>query len=283
MLTVYFDRNVFADICELRNGLVTEDVRRIKDAVDSGSITIPASITLMEETIKVLRSSAEEYDQHLKTVFDLVNRRWMVKPPNELLIEDCASYAERQPYRRLTSVPDAMKDFLDLTKNKADLLVLADEIAQRFRKSADDITAGLLGAREAGLERKVGRPESFIDLWDGLAEGMIENLLGRCSRNIRRLCKKRGLMSMLEIKSLRIYTIYYTWVLHSGWFGIQNNPRKLTAGDLGDWFHAVQAAAADLFVTQESKTKSGKLPYILNHLPVSDFEVINLEEFLARI
>lgn len=283
MITVYFDRNVFADICELRHGLTVEDVRRIQSAVDSGSIIIPASTTLMEETVRVIQSSEEEYDQHIKTVLGLVDRQWMVKPPNELLVEDCASYAEQQPYRRLTAVPVAMRDFLDQTKNKADLLVLAEEITRRFRKSAEDITGGLRGAREAALEQNVGRPDDFADLWNGLSEKMIEDFLDRCSRNIRRLCKKRGITKMREITSIRIYTIYYGWLLHSGWFGIQNNPRNVKPGDLGDWFHAVQAAAAELFVTQESKTKAGKLPYILNLLPIRGFDVINLEEFLARI
>jgi hypothetical protein len=283
MLTVYFDRNVFADICELRNGLTIEEVKRIQGAVDSGSITIPTSITLLEETVRILQSSEEEYDQHIKTVFGLVNKRWMVKPPNELLIEDCASYAEQQPYQRLIPVPAAMSGFLDLTKNRNDLLLLAGKITQRFNQSAEDITGGLLGARAVGLERNVGRPDGFTDLWNGLAEGMIEDFLDRCSRIVRRLCKKRGLSKMLGIKSLRIYTIYYAWLLQSGWFGIQDKPRRVKPGDLADWFHAVQAAAADLFVTQESKTKPGKLPNILNQLHVSGFEVINLEEFLAKI
>jgi hypothetical protein len=49
---------------------------------------------------------------------------------------------------------------------------------------------------------------------------------------------------------------------------------------LGSVLHA---SAADLFATQESKTKSGKLAYILDQLPIQGFEVINLKQFLTRI
>jgi hypothetical protein len=51
------------------------------------------------------------------------------------------------------------------------------------------------------------------------------------------------------------------------------------ATTLGSVLHA---SAADLFVTQE-QTKSGKLAYILDQLPIQGFEVINLKQFLTRI
>jgi len=71
--TAYFDRNVFSDICELRIGLTHEDVAVIEQAVRSRSVLIPASITLFEETIRVLRESDEKYHQHIKTVFGLIH------------------------------------------------------------------------------------------------------------------------------------------------------------------------------------------------------------------
>lgn len=91
--TAYFNRNVFSDICELRRGLTHEDVAVIEKAVQSKSVLIPASITLFEETIRVLRESDEKYDQHIKTVFSLIHKAEMVKPPNQLLRDDCYSYA----------------------------------------------------------------------------------------------------------------------------------------------------------------------------------------------
>lgn len=283
IVTVYFDRNVFGDICELRRGLNHEDVEVIEQAVQSRSILIPASITLFEETISVLRESDQKYDQQIKTVFGLIHKTDMVKPPGQLLRDDCYSYAQRSPYERMTATPPKLKDILDMSKNKGDLLALAEEIAERFERSAISITAGLLDARGAGEERNVGTPDDFDEVWSGLGTTMIEGILGQVPRQIRKLCKKRGLENMLKIKSIRLYTIYYAWLIHSGWFGVQGEPRKMREGDVGDFFHAVQASASTIFVTQESKDKRDRLPFILGQIPIPDFTIMALTEFIAHL
>ena len=102
-------------------------------------------------------------------------------------------------------------------------------------------------------------------------------------RTIRRLCKKRGLEKMLEIKSFRLYTIYYAWLIHSGWFGVQGHPRKMKEGDVGDFFHAVQASSAFVFVTQESKDKPDKLPSILSQISTTGFTIMDLRDFVEHL
>ena len=279
----YFDRNVFGDICELRRGLTKEDVAVIEQGVQSQSVLIPASITLFEETIRVLRESDHKYDQHIKTVLGLIHTEEMVKPSNQLLRDDCRSYAEGTPYVRMTPTPSKLKDILDLSKNKADLLTLADEITERFRNSAADITKGLLAARVAGERQSIGTPDDFGEVWSGFSTTMIEGILTQVPRTIRRLCKKHGLDKMLEIKSIRLYSIYYAWLIHSGWFGVQGDPRKMKEGDVGDFFHAVQASAATIFVTQESKDKRDRLPFILNQIPTPEFTIMGLSEFVEYL
>jgi hypothetical protein len=283
LATVYFDRNVFSDIGELRRGLTREDVAVIEQAVQSKSVIIPASITLFEETIRVLRESDEKYDQHIRTVFGLIHKEEMVKPPNQLLRDDCYSYAEGSRYERLTPTPSRMSDILDLSRNREDLLTLAEEITQRFQDSAANITEGLLAARVAGEERNVGTPDDFSEVWSGLSTTMVDGVLSQVPRPIRRLCKKRGLDKILRIKSIRLYTIYYAWLIHSGWFGVQGDPRKMKEGDVGDFFHAVQASSATVFVTQESKDKRDRLPFILNQIPTAEFTIMGLSEFVEYL
>jgi|SRR5882672_2815414 len=207
----------------------------------------------------------------------------MVKPPNQLLKDDCYSYAEGRPYERMTPTPPKLKDILDLSKNRADLLTLADEITERFRDSATNITNGLLAARVAGEGQNIGTPDDFGEVWSGLSPTMIEGILSQVPRTIRRLCKKRGLDKMLEVKSIRLYSIYYAWLIHSGWFGVQGDPRKMKEGDVGDFFHAVQASAATIFVTQESKDKRDRLPFILNQVPTAEFTIMGLSEFVEYL
>lgn len=284
MQRVYFDRNVFADICELRNGLTNENVKKIQRAVDTSSISISASFTLFEETLQVLRQSEASYDQQIKTVLSLIDKRRMIKQPKDILKDDCHTYAiSNSQYERTFDVPPQLAELLDPSKNREALLALSDKVSQFFGGAASNITDGLLEAREVGEKSNVGHPDSFESLWDELSLTIVKCLLERHPRWIRRKCIKRGLEGMLRVKSIRLYAIYYVSLVHSGWFGVQEVPRKMKAGDLGDWFHAVQSSAASLFVTQENKERVGKLPFILNQLPTPRFEVLSLQEFLNRI
>ena len=54
-------------------------------------------------------------------------------------------------------------------------------------------------------------------------------------------------------------------------------------GDVGDFFHVVQASAATIFVTQESKAKANKLPSILNQISTAGFEIMNLSELVQYL
>lgn len=283
MLTIYFDRNVFADICELRNGLTEEDVRKIEDAVRSGSVNIPISGTLLEETLQTLESSEDAYKKHLKVVLNLINTQFMVKEPNQLLKDDCFSYAFGKAYQRFMATPKDFYDLLDPSKNKQGLDNALNEVKKFFEVSSTNITTGLLKARNAGQEQDVGRPSDFSELWNGLSESIAKNFLERCPTEVRRRCYARGIKKMLDIKSIRLYTVYYISLIHSGWFGLQKNPRAMKPGDVGDFFHAVQSSAADFFVTQESKDRPSKLPYILNQVATQGFKVVSLRDFLQSL
>lgn len=283
MIITYFDRNVFADICELRRGITESDVGVIKQAVVSQSIIIPASITLIEETIRVIEKSDDDYTNHIKTVLGLVDKRFMVKPYDDLLIDAFYSYAEKKHYEMLIRPYTAFRNVLDLSTNRDDLIKLAKEITQQAKDSAAAITKALLLARASSEERNVGTPKDFMELWGGNATEVVSSVLQRVPRPIRSLCKKHGLKKMLEIKSLRLYAIYYLSLIHSGCFGIEGNPRKVKEGDIGDFHHVVQASVADIFVTQESKDRRDKLPYILNQVPTKGFTIMSLNEFIEFI
>lgn len=284
MKVVYFDRNVFADICELRNGLTVEDVAKLRGSVNSGTIRIPASFTLIEETVQALKFPQANYDQQIKTVLGLVDKEFMIKQPKDVLLDDSYTFARRQTnYGRFMRVPPQMAQLLDASRNREELLDLAQEISSKFDQAATNITDGLLKAREAGLQKNVGRPNSFHDLWDELAVETVKLYVEHRPRWVRRRCRMRGFEHMLNVRSFRHYALYYVWLMNSGWFGIHDEPRKMKPGDMGDWYHAVQSSAADILVTQENKEKAGKLPNILNQKPTPGFEILNLQEFLHRI
>lgn len=284
MLRVYFDRNVFSALSEHEGNITATDVNKIKRAVDAGSITILASLTLFEETITTVQRPGDMYRRHLATVHELINNRRIIKEAPKMFLDDCYDYAVGLAENdRTMPFPQRLMRAFDVSQDKSDLLDVAEAVMKYRVKSVGGLTESLLRARAEGISRNVGKPDNFDELWEGFATSMVSMWVDRCPPEIKKKCYKRGIAKMLKIKSLRFFALYSLSVMHTGWFGIKGAPRKVKHGDIGDWFHATSAAAANIFVTLESKTKPGHLAYILSLKPTPGFEVLSLSEFLERI
>jgi hypothetical protein len=284
MSVIYFDRNVFDHLCTLNCGVTEGDVANIQRAVDSGAITIPASYTVVEETVPLIRLSEKKYEQHIQTVLKLIEKKKIIKPHNDLVREDCLAYAFIQAQSpRTTEIPENFREVLDLSFNRDGLNALADEIHAFYEGIAAGLQADFDKSLEETKQRGYTGVSSFQEVWDMLSLTIVEGAVNKLPRIPKRLCKKRGLQPMLDIKSIRIYTIYYCWLCYSHWLKTDGTPAKVKASEGGDFFHAVCASAADIFVTQESKDKYGKLPFILNQLPIKKFTVMSLAEFLESL
>jgi hypothetical protein len=283
MLIVYFDRNVFSALSELEGEITKTDVEKIERAVDSGRVTILASQTIFEETITMLGRSDDMYRRHMLTVTRLTYKRLMIKQTMQLVLDDCYNYAVGLPENpRTMPIPKKLRNLLDLSANKH-LGTIAEELKVDRGVTASKLTAALGRAREEGLRLNAGHPDNFDELWNNLTPEWIAMWVNRCRPEIKKKCYERGLKAMLNIKSIRFFTLYNLSVMHTGWFGLTGVPRRVKHGDVGDMFHAVSASAASIFVTLESKTKPGHLGHILSLKPTPGFEVLNLREFLKRI
>ncbi|HZS48596.1 MAG TPA: hypothetical protein VFC63_26230 [Blastocatellia bacterium] len=113
----------------MRNGITASDISRLKHAVNSKSVYIPASVTLFEETISILRESEDRYDQHINVVLDLIDKRKMVKPYNDLLRDECYNYAAGQPptIKTIKTPPNLLK-ILDISRNSKNLNKIAEDV-----------------------------------------------------------------------------------------------------------------------------------------------------------
>jgi len=281
MTIVYLDRNVFDHICTLNCGVTKADVGKIQGAIDTGAITIPASYIVIEETVPIIRLSEEIYEQHIQSVLNLIDKDRIIKPHTQLIKEDCESYAFRKPQTpRMTRTPDNFRDVLDLSINRGDLNSLMEEIHDFYSGLASKHQAFFDDVIDEMTQRGIRGFKSFQDAWDALSPIIVENVVNRLPRIPKRLCRKRGLKGMLNIKSIRIGTICFGWFLYSHSLKTDGSPKKVEPSEAADFFHAVCASAANIFVTQEKKDKYGKLPFILSQVPVSGFTVMSLKEFL---
>lgn len=87
-----------------------------------------------------------------------------------------------------------------------------------------------------------------------------------------------GMEELLEVRTIRLYATYYAAWAFSKWFGEQGVPGRVKPSERGDFFHSVQAAAADVFVTRDAR-----LARWLKQIRVEGFEVLEFEELIQRL
>lgn len=234
------------------------NVAKIQSAVDSGVITIPASYTVIEETVPLIRVSEEKYEQHIQTVLRLIDKDKIIKPHNHLLKEDCLSYAFRESQSpRTTKIPENFRQVLDLSINRDGLNTLAEEIHAFYDGIAVSLQADCDESIEETKHRGYRGLDSFQEVWNTLALTFVAKAVNGLPRNPKRLCKKHGLDHMLNIKSVRIYAIYYCWLFYAHWLKTDGPPGKVKACEGGDFFHAVCASAG---MEVPHKSNEGRLP-----------------------
>lgn len=274
--TVYFDTNVY-DHIHKRQPMLGSDLTRLQLAVDRGTISIPVSPHVLEEIIAAVNGAYEVVGPELALVRRLTDRTKILADPKTMLEQDVRRYARgRRPAPPFTTDPKAQEFvhwLLDCDLRSSDLL----EATEMFRRQKEAFREDMENAKRRN--RKLMRDPkarsniaNFDNYWDfaalWLAKSMAEQmgLLPECTR--------RGGQGLLQIRSVRLRIgilalLYY----------VQNieglSPR---AGDSRDALHAVCASPADTFVTDDKRFAK-----LLKRIPMDNFQVLNLDEFLTQI
>lgn len=275
-MKAYFDRNIFGDLKKMKDAPEPDEKLSIlQSTVNDKRLTVLLSTTVLEETLPALNHSPKTLRQEFEVMFSLVQKRRMIKPSADLLREAVQSYAfNRRLPDMLTKTPRLLMDFLEKGKINRDLTQLVDELIAQNSEFTTNFTETFQEARRVGEERNVGTPDDFEELWKAAAPVIVESWAEHSG--VYERCKERGMEGLLEVRTIRLYAIYYTAWMLSKWFGESGTPGKVVASEKGDFFHSVQAAAADVFVTHDKR-----LARWLKQVPVEDFEVrwwINMEQ-----
>jgi len=277
-MKVYFDRNIFGDIKQLKNATKSADsITVLQNAVSDRRITILLSATVLEETLPTLNYSPNTLKQELEVIFSLVEKRRMIKPPATLLREAVQSYAySRRLPDMLTRTPQILEGFLVKGKISPKLKELVEAIVAQGSEFTDNFTRTFSKVRCVGEERNVGTPGDFQELWGAITPEIIKGLTKQ--HGVYDKCLERGIEGLLEVKTIRLYATYYTAWVFSKWFGEQGAPGSVKRSERGDFFHSVQAAAADVFVTRDSR-----LARWLKQIRIENFEIIDFDQLLERL
>lgn len=267
---VYFDRNV---VNSIKNQCITGDSEYLLlgNAVREGRLLIPISGPLLEETLPILKSSSTwKRVSEQQIMSELFNWEWVVNFHKDLLEDEIKNYAMGIPssfaFRSTTLTPEQI--FNPSGQMRKDFLRIIDETQELRKKQLSDAKE----ARRVYQERFGAYRGSFDQFWKQIAEFTVERTADRLG--VLKECSERGLLGLLNIKSVRLYV---TWYVAYFYYNFIRNER-LKPSDSPDHHHAVSASVADILVTHDQK-----LARMLRLVPIDGFEVVDLRTLLQRL
>jgi hypothetical protein len=248
-MRVYFDRNIFDALRKLTDSSKSPTaLAKLREATSDGRLTILFSHVVLEETFPLLKRSAGTFEQEIKALLSLVDARRMIKLSDSLLREAVQSYAFRRRLpEMLTRTPRTIRDFLTNGRVTKELEQFIEAIQSNKQQFVQRLSKSFTEAQRLAVERNIGSPKDFQEFWIGMAPVIVTLLAERYGVDKR--CLARGIEGLLENRTVKLYAAYYASFTHSKWFGEQGKPGKVIGSERGDFFHAVQASAADLLVT----------------------------------
>lgn len=277
-MLVYFDTNVFRDLKGSvgRTHNSADLLPAVQNEIDEEKFSLVLGTTVLEETLPALTNSPRALQEDLQMMFRLLDHRRMVKPAEILLREAVQSYGyDRRRPDMFTKAPPLLTKFLRSGKVTREFSLWAKEAAELHARFPRRMNPAFEKTRSIGEERRIGRPRSFSEFWDAHATARAEDL---CEHyDVHKRCMERGLDGLLENRTVRLYVIYYLSFIYSKWFGEQREPGQVRDSESGDFFHAVQASSADVFVTGDKRLRSW-----LTRVPVEGWEVLSLNQFVER-
>lgn len=273
-VTAYLERNTFAHL-HARHGVTAADEQRLRDAIAEHRLTIFLSPATIEETLALAEEAPALAKAQLDLILDLSDRTRLVKPPGIMLADDIKAYADGAPTPEpFVSVDadmwaDNMTLPIEAAAQHPDILA----IVKVAREQKEEFRDGLEPARVARTQHaRKFRRLTFEALFQAERVPFAEALATRVS--VLDQVRARGLDGLLHMRSVRA-TVGFSVALVYAQLVNGRVPRE---SDSRDMHHAVMAAAADVFVTDD-----GRLRDDLRRVPDLPFEVITLPELVTRV
>lgn len=183
--TVYLDTNVFDHI---HKGIdVTEaDLLALRSAVENGRISILLSVLNLEEALCAFEQSPTQAIAELRLTLELAERGQLVKPPGMLLGDDILCYAQGDALLEpLITLDPMVQSNLELLaspsqKDMDELWLIVKETQKQkedFVVAMREANAKVLPHAKEFLRNCQGRPPSWQDYWERLAEKKLQKVL----------------------------------------------------------------------------------------------------------
>ncbi len=272
--TVYFDTNIFD---HLHKGIrvTPDDVQFLKQHVSDGRLSILASIVNLEEVLTMASRDRDLAVKELQLIEGLVDCNRIIKPFHKLIAEDITAYAQGTTLPSpLVEFPRAARETLESLHNSdtADMQKFSREVQEQI----DEFRAGMKQAVNEirAVANQIPRKErpTFERYWQDLSASFAESYAEGAGQ--LPACRERGIDGLLQLRSVRLLVGANLSLTYAETF----EERQPQQGDSRDMQHALTASAVRIFVTHDTQ-----FARLLQRVPVSDFSVVTLPEFLASI
>jgi hypothetical protein len=191
------DRNALSNI-QAGNGVSDDDRARLRVAIRDGRLSIPLSITMVEETLARTLTDPAMAIMDLRWVIDFSGEMRLIKPSGDLLNEYIRAYAQERapdPYSSVNlarTLGFSREDIPEL-RRAAHQARLDREAFVKTNASVQDLL------RRPGIVKDARR--SFPEYYEAFAEDCVVGFARRAY--VLEACQVRGLSDLLGVKLVR--------------------------------------------------------------------------------
>src|SRR5229473_1916111 len=139
-MAAYLDTNVFDHLYK-KTGCTSADIANLRKKIYGRELSLPLSIHTLEEILLDRRARPELLVAKIKLTLSLGNFRRMVKPCDQLLIDDIQSYA---------SSGEAARPFIDVKLQN----IISEGLAALVESDGEELDEDMIAALEEGLVQK---------------------------------------------------------------------------------------------------------------------------------
>jgi len=283
-LSVYFDTNIFGDLLDPSNQIAAQWLNIIKAKTSERCIHVVPSFETLQEILIIPEDKSGFSEQRQKLYREIVDWLYLLKPANELFIDDILSFAQTgkqtipfvRPDHKMWEYINPIR-FGKITLSTKDLISKTADFNRGF---VEKVLMRPIFERAKDVRKNIRKSNSdsemqWMYLWQS---GNTAHIMARdfaSSLNVLKGCEKQGLDKLLKLPTIRLHIGY---ILHWWYMRIIHKTTNIKISSTPDSRHAICAGAVGNIVTNDKKLQA-----TIKHIPDHNVNVWSLKEFITRI
>jgi hypothetical protein len=265
MKEVYFDTEIYAQICSRQSGIKDSDVEKLVRSVQSDKVRVYLSSAVLDETVSDPNANEAEVLRRLRLIRRIAKRKIILKESTAIIDDTISTYAKQGRVPSFfMSPPPYFKPVLSgqTRETSQQLEALATESQRRIKErkaSTEQLFKALASVPESNGNENSEQSRTALNA--------IINHVGAKSD-----CDDRCLDELLQIRAMRAITAS----LLSQNNAHANPDAAESASNLRH--HLIYGSAIGTFVTRHPSLFAGS-----ERLPIDGLEIIELPALLARL